>query len=262
MRRRHERMRPRLSLIAIAFATAAIAGCVHRYVEPTPAEPHAIVKFRFLHHVTFSTTLGESLRIDGRDVPVPPGVVTEARLETVRVRPVLSAYHFRVEYSHTEIRQRVETATESYSCGTFNHPQTCTRLVTRTVYDNVHVTDAACDASMRHVPLAGAIYLVQYDFLGHDACSVSCYRQLPGVGAEFELVPCGPGEPPVEVGAGGEVLAPPPVHWPSSMDERSPAESTEPSITAPTEIVPPPTRPSTVEPPREEGASGLSSPRR
>lgn len=185
-----------------------LSGCVHRYTEPAPSEPHALVKFRFLHHQMFRSSLDEILRLDGYDIAIPPGAPTEPRLRTVRVRPsaVPTEYRFAVDYYHTVTTTRMETRTESYSCGTGTQPRTCTRTVTQPVTQTQHVTDAACEARLAHTPLVGAIYLVQFDFYGHDACSASCFRQLDGAGDAFTLVPCGPGEPPGYASTAGDEI--------------------------------------------------------
>ncbi len=79
--------------------------------------------------------------------------------------------------------------------------------MTRTVTERAHVTDAACQASVPHLPMAGAIYLVQFDFYAHRSCAVRCFRQVDRPGGELELLPCGPGEPPVAPTAGSESTA-------------------------------------------------------
>lgn len=156
----------------------------------------------------FPNALSEAVRLDGYDIALPPGVPTSARLRTVRVRPVLSRYRFATEYFHTYTTTRTEFYTEYYSCGTGTTTQTCSRSAQRQVTENHHVTDAACEAAMEHIPIAGGVYLIQYDFYGHGTCNVSCFRQLDAGGAEFRLIPCGPSEPPVYGGSsGGEVIA-------------------------------------------------------
>jgi hypothetical protein len=186
----------------------AFGGCVRRYEEPPITEPHALVKFRVLHHAVFPNSLSEAVRLDGYDIALPPGAPTSARLRTVRVRPVLSRYRFATEYFHTYTTTRTEFYTESYSCGSTRSPRNCTRNRSRTVRHTQHITDAACETAMEHIPMAGGVYLIQYDFYGHGTCNVSCFRQLDGAGAEFQLVPCGPGEPPVYGGSsGGESIA-------------------------------------------------------
>ena len=235
MRRPDDVVRSVLPLIALAVAAIAAAGCVRRYQEPLPTEPHALVKFRILHHARFGDSLDEALRLDGYDVAIPPGVPTEARLRAVRVRPVASRYRFVVDYFHTELRQRMEVRTESYSCGYGTNARTCTRTVTRMVTDRVHVTDAACESTVPHVPIAGAIYLVQFDFYGHGSCAARCFRQLDGPGGEFELLPCGPGEPPAVATSGSESpLAPSPYERPIEL-RSMPAEPSPPPLAPRTE---------------------------
>lgn len=197
-------------LYAVLPLLIGMVGCVRRYEEPALSEPHALVKFRVLHHEPLpDTTLSEAVRLNGFAITLPEGEVTAPRLRTVRALPVLTRYGFATEYFHTYRTQRVEMQTESYSCGTTQSPRTCTRTVSRTVYTDHHVTDAECSIGLEHIPLAGAVYLIQYDFHGAGACTASCYRQLDAGGGEFQLVACGPSEPPVERSTGGEALAPP-----------------------------------------------------
>lgn len=235
-------MRWRLGVLHafLSVLMLASAGCVRRYEEPPITEPHALVKFRVLHHPPLPhTSLNEAVRLDGYDIRLPEGAPTEPRLRTVRVRPHLTRYGFATEYFHTYTTTRTEYVTETYSCGYGTNTQTCTRTVPRTVTDTHHVTDAACETGLSHAPLVGAVYLVQYDFYGAGACAASCYRQLtiPG-SSEFQLVPCGPGEPPVEASAGGEVPVTRGGAAPASRSADTPPPSYTPSAASSSEGVP------------------------
>ena len=248
-------------VVSFAALCAALAtGCVRRYEEPTAAEPHALVKFRFLHHVTYRTSLAEILRLDGYDVAIPAGVPTEARLRAVRVRPRPSEYRFAVEYFHTVTSTRWETRTETYSCGTVSSPQTCTRTVTQPVTHTDHVTDASCEARLSHLPLAGGVYLVQYDFYGDQACSVSCFRQLDRPGGEFQLVPCGAGEPPVGRTAGSEAPPLPPTYA-APIEVRSIPSSDAPSSETSSDAPSSETSSDATSSPSEGSGRALGSPR-
>jgi hypothetical protein len=199
-------MRRRDRVLHAFLSVLTLVGCVRRYEEPPITEPHALVKFRVLHHEPLpNTSLSESVRLDGYDIRLPDGAPTEPRLRAVRVRPHPASYRFTTEYFHTYSTTRTEYVTETYSCGGYGtNARTCTRTVPRTVTDHHHVTDAACETGLSHAPLAGAVYVIQYDFYGAGACSASCYRQLDLPGGDFQLLPCGPAEAPVEPTAGGE----------------------------------------------------------
>jgi hypothetical protein len=45
-------------------------------------------------------------------------------------------------------------------------------------------------------PLAGGVYLVQYEFMSAGACRATCQRLLAGSDGSLLATECGPGEPP------------------------------------------------------------------
>lgn len=253
-------MRWRLGFVhAFLSLLISASGCVRRYEEPPLSEPHALVKFRVIHHEPLPRTeLSEAVRLNGYDIRLPEGLPTEPRLRSVRVRPLPAEYRFATEYFHTYTTMRTEYRTETYSCGSGPYTQTCTRTVPVQVTENHHVTDAACETRIEHTPLAGAVYLVQYDFHGAGVCTASCYRQLVVPGErDFRLVPCGPTEPPVEETAGAESVLP--THVPTSPAPSSTGEEIPPPPwyrSAPSESGPTPTEP------RSESGRGLSPPER
>ncbi|MEQ8455991.1 MAG: hypothetical protein RLO52_35575 [Sandaracinaceae bacterium] len=187
-------MRALVWLIAALGGTVA-SGCVRHYQEPAVSEPHAVVRIRTIRHRWAGPMLDETVRLNAYAITMPPagpGPTTHA----LRVRPEPAMWRFGTDFYHLEQRSRLETYQESYSCGTSSYPQTCTRTQTRTAYYTAHVTDAACQGVVQHEPLAGAAYLLQYEFYDHGHCTASCFRQLSSPSGEFQLIPCGPNEPP------------------------------------------------------------------
>lgn len=184
------------TLVWLIVGAATLAGgCVRAYREPPPSEPHAIVRVRVVRHRWAGPLLDEAVRLNGYGIAMPPAG-PHPSVRALRVRPEPTAWRFGTTFYHTEMRTRLETVQESYSCGTYNNPRTCTRSRTQTVTRTVNVTDAACRAQVAHTPIAGAAYLLQYEFYDHERCTVRCYRQLPGADGSFQLLPCGAGEPP------------------------------------------------------------------
>lgn len=206
-------MRPLLSLLIAFFALSLVPGCVRRFEEARPDEPHAIVKIHIVHHTLSGPQLSQRAQWNGHDVAVPWGAAGVSRegLRAVRVRPEPARWSIDTEYFHLVTRMAMQTVyrPESYSCGTTtigsgqyarSMPRTCTRQVPEqrlvTVVD--HITDGACSQALAHTPIAGAVYLLQYDYYGPGHCSAQCLRQLRAPDGSFRLVPCGAGEPPPE----------------------------------------------------------------
>jgi hypothetical protein len=109
------------------------------------------------------------------------------------------------------------------------------RTRTRQVWRTQRVDDARCASAVSHTPLAGGAYLVQFDFYGHARCTAQCFRQLSLPDGQFRLVPCGPGEPPVEVAGPIDEMTPEP-WW-------RPAAQTLPAQTLPAQTLPAQTLP-------------------
>ncbi|MCC6875689.1 MAG: hypothetical protein IT378_15385 [Sandaracinaceae bacterium] len=202
-------MRAVLSLILLAAS-----GCVHRYVEPAPTEPHALVHIRMQHHTAPGPRLDLALRLDGYALDVTPMAYSVPSTRTIRVRPVPAVLRFRSHFFHSETRLQHTTRTESYACGSYtsgygrySSTQTryCTRQVPEQRWVTVTVTDGLCDAQGGIEPRVGASYLLHYDFYGHGNCNVRCFRQLYEPSGSFRLVPCG--SPEDSETAGGEAPA-------------------------------------------------------
>ena len=220
-------VRPVLSAL---IALLALSACVRRFEEPRLDEPHAIVKVRVVHHDSPGPQLAEDVRWNeyAVAVPSPMGAQPRESLRAVRVRPELAQWAFATTYFHTVTRMemRTEYRSEQYACctettGFGSTSSTRTRYCTRQVPEQrwVQVTDrivdGACRAGVAHRPMAGAMYVVQYDYFGGDRCTVQCLRQLGATDGSFRFVPCGRGEPPPETmvaGAGGALPPVPPAY--------------------------------------------------
>jgi hypothetical protein len=193
----------------LALATLLLSGCVRSYRPPRPDEPQALVKIRRVYEHQAGDSLAESVRV-GEDVALERSSDASAgripRTDAVAVRlgktviTVSTDFHHTVTWTETETYQETipGTKTESYDCGTFDAPETCTRTVddshtetrTRTVDKSAEVSDGACHGSVTIAPRPNAIYLLDYTYRSDHACSLACYRQIvvgPGL---FRQIPC------------------------------------------------------------------------
>ena len=132
--------------------------------------------------------------------------------------------------------------------------------MTQPVTQTDHVTDASCETRLSHLPVSGGVYLVQYDFYGDQACSVSCFRQLDRPGGEFQLVPCGAGEPPVGRTAGSEAPPLPPTYA-APIEVRSIPSSDAPSSETSSDAPTSETSSDATSSPSEGSGRALGSPR-
>ncbi len=191
----------------LAFAVVTLASCgTSLYVEPTPDQPHGLIKLQIAYHAAGGTNLDEAIEIDALAITLPAPTVdsTRAYLRAVRVAPGNHSVSFRSTFVHyvTRLVTQHYTEYERYPCGTtrsgygrssYTSTQYCSRAVqrTRTVPQTSTVVDGAC---ARSGPLgigAGDELILRYDYFGHEQCSVRCYRQVPGPGGTFAMQPCG-----------------------------------------------------------------------
>ena len=61
---------------------------------------------------------------------------------------------------------------------------------------STRVDDASCMTRIDQTPLAGAVYLVQYEFMANGVCRATCQRLLSGADGSLLATACGAGEPP------------------------------------------------------------------
>lgn len=211
------------AVLSAVMLSLVLSGCVRRFEEARRDEPHAVVKVRVVHHATPGPLLAEGVRWNEYAVAVPGArhAGSHGALRALRVRPEPSRWAFDTTYYH-ELRRmeyRTDFRTEQYPCGSDTsgygvRTRYCSRQVPYqrlvTVVDRI--VDGACSGAVVHRPIAGAMYVVQYDYFGADRCTVQCLRQVGATDGTFRFLPCGAGEPPADAvfpaSAGGEALTP------------------------------------------------------
>jgi len=239
------------ALLPVVLILVLGAGCVHRYTEPAPTEPHALVRIRVVHHTLGGPQLDETVRLNGYAIDMPPGSAATPSTWALRVRPEATTWRFGTTFFHVEHRQMMRTYTRQVPCGTttggygtsrYTQTRYCSQTEQRWETVAVRVVDAACEASALQRPQVGGAYILQYDYYGNGQCTAQCLRQIPAPdGISFRLMPCGAGEPPGIVGpppplppmtSGGEAPPSPPPQQPSAPPPSWPAD--------PPPAVPPP----------------------
>ncbi len=201
-------MKPVVTLLAVSIAGLS-GACVPQYHAPTAQDPHAIVKIRRSYDTGGGTQLRERLLVDEHSAfaaTVPAALGQSARTDSTLVWPVTADYAFLSDFFHLEQHQVLETYyeqvpytdTESYSCGTGTSYQSCTRSVTRYrsetrqrwVTKLEEVSDGACRRTVRFTAIPNSVYLVQYSYQEPNACSLSCFEQVPQPDGTFQNRPC------------------------------------------------------------------------
>ena len=182
-----------------ALATFFVVGCVRHYPQPALDEPHADVEIRTVHHVELGPAFDERVHIDDYDVSFAETAI-RVRTTTMRVRAQPTTWTFDTEFYHpvTTIQPQTYWQQQSYLCGSSRYgPQYCSRSipVTRMVPVTVRVPDGGCSTAMPQTPLAGGVYLVQYELIGNGACRATCQRLVAGPGGATLAVECGASEP-------------------------------------------------------------------
>lgn len=175
-----------------------LAGCVARYTPATPDEPHAVVKLRRVYNDRPGPYLHETVTINGEYAALERTAEPDAAPHTqvVLVHPVDTQWSFSSTFFHYESRRVQESytvhenhmTTESYNCGTYQAPRSCTRMVNRSrpvtkyrwVTRQVEVTDDACSDGLVHRPEEGHVYLLQLTYQGSGICELSCFEQVEG----------------------------------------------------------------------------------
>jgi len=195
--------------LLVGLASSAVSACVTPYTPPAESEPHAIVKLRRTYETHPGTSLTESVNIDDERAlseSVPSRVAGTTRTDALLVRPTPATLGFEGTFSHQEMRlvqeiyleQEPYTAFESYSCGSFSSPRTCSRSVTRyrskskTRYVNKlqTVVDGSCSRSLTFAPREDHVYLVQFTYQESRACSLSCFEQVKRTPSGVEQRAC------------------------------------------------------------------------
>lgn len=201
-------------------ALSLLSACIPEYHRPTSADPHATIKLRRTYDSQAGVSLHEALLVDEHvafQAEVPAGLSREPRIDVSLVHPVPATFAVSSSFYHRELRQVEETyyeqephlEYESYDCssgfGTSAVHRSCTRNVTRYVQVPhrrwvpkwVDVVDAECQALARFRPAKDRVYLLQYNFQEHRACSLSCFEQSSNSDGTFTNASC-PSAPPSE----------------------------------------------------------------
>jgi hypothetical protein len=180
----------------------ALAGCVPPYRPPTADEPHATLKVRRIYEKVAGTRLDERVEIEGHSAiaqSVQVSMAAAPRTDGLLVHPRPARVALASTFVHQEMRTvqepytetEYEYTTESYSCGTYNSFQMCSRMVSRPrqvtkyrwVTKLVDVTDATCSKALVIAPADGHLYLIDYTFQDGGVCAASCAEQVV-VGAD------------------------------------------------------------------------------
>ncbi len=197
-------MRPLLSALALALALSA--GCrAPRYQPPAPHEPHALLKVRAAYHMLSGPNLSQSVtigkfRLAGARTAAIPNWTTAQR---IHAQPAVLGMHAHFFHTQTQTRRVAYNETERYACGTqrsgygkssYTTTRYCTRMRTkyRTETHVVTITDGACRRGFRLNPAPGANYILEFSYMGHETCTLTCYEQHhdPAVAGSFQLTPC------------------------------------------------------------------------
>lgn len=187
--------------LSLSILAAALIGCIPRFEQPAPNEPHAVVKLRVVYHASLGVSLREAIIFNGflvelgrdlRSVGVP---VTRA----VRVPPASADWSFTTRYFHVERRLETRYVTERHACGTettgygqYRSTRTryCDRQVARQEWVSRDVVDDECSGAARFVARVGRVYVLQYDYFGSGRCSLSCFEQIATGPGTFRLARC------------------------------------------------------------------------
>ncbi len=192
---------------------ATLGACIPEYHPPTLAEPHATLKIRRTYDTQAGSLLHEMLLVDDHALLNQQLTATQASaplIDASLVYPVPATFVMSNDFFHRELRSVDETYyeqemyfdNESYDCssgfGTSAVHSTCSRMVTRyrpvtryrQVMKLVDVIDATCRAARRFAPAANRVYLLQYNYQEHGACSLACFEQAPNADGTFTSSRC------------------------------------------------------------------------
>lgn len=198
-------------VLALALVSQA-AACVPGYRPPTLDQPHATLKLRRTYDQASGTTLHERSFVNGQvlDVAEVPAQLAQApRIDAALIHPAPSTFAVSSLFFHIEPQQVLESYLDnesyyesSYDCGAgygvalsdagCSPPVTRYRnsSPTRWVTKIVQVADGYCQASTRFWPKPEHVYLLQYNYQEHAACSLSCFEQVKSPDGSFRNLPC------------------------------------------------------------------------
>lgn len=165
------------------------------YVQPSALEPHGTVKVRMVYHESPDTTLRERVVLDETRVEGRFAASRDTRVMPVRVTPGSHRWRIRAGFSHTELRRELETYQEREQCGTDRdingntRTRYCSRTKQRWVQRQVVVSDGQCQVDQTHTVQHGVTYVAQFDYFGHDRCTLRYLEQRTRPDGSFDLVP-------------------------------------------------------------------------
>jgi hypothetical protein len=174
--------------LVLSLLAASCAGSA--YVPPTAKQPHAVLRFRRSYQTTSGDQLDEGIRVNG-EVAFRSGADADAarseRTDTILIRPDVAQIDVAASFSHFEryvgyvpasAPQPPPTA-EPFHCGT----QVCLQSSTdhareyRPANEVASIVDQWCEKTLRFVPTAGGVYLIDFVYRGDRLCTVTCSEQ-------------------------------------------------------------------------------------
>ena len=193
-------LRASIAVAACAAGAMSCAVALPQYKEPAPDAPHALIKLRIVHHATPGPMHSTSVVLNDTAIALPSFEPGTPLMRALRVRPEQARWRLATEFFHYETKTETYTTTEQYQCGsttsgsgsyTYSTPQYCSRTVTRTRTVQTKVSDGSCAATLEHLPAAGDMQLVQFEFTGPSECAARCFVQKPREDeGGFSLEPC------------------------------------------------------------------------
>lgn len=186
---------------SVVIAAACVACGQPRFVEPSPSEPHAIVKIRVVYHKRPGPSLRETITLDKFQIvqEAAERQIDYPFTRALRVPPRPTRWAVNATFYHSTTRQVQHQVAERYACGTtttgsgVNMRSTtnyCTRYRTETRSETVNVDDAVCSEIVNQVVREGAAYLLQYDFYEEGKCTLTCSEQTSAGNGSVALTPC------------------------------------------------------------------------
>ncbi len=189
-------------------------SCVQYYRPPSADEPHAVVKLRRSYELAPGPTLIEAVNInDNRVLSDSRQAIATTLNDGVLIHPGNAEWDFIARFVHTEPYREQETyyERESYqdmeytTCGYGSSQRSCSRMVTkyrsvakrRWVTRHRTVVDGSCRVTNAHFAQAGHVYLLQFRYADHQACTLACYEQVR-TASGFANQPCAPPAPETE----------------------------------------------------------------
>lgn len=209
------------AIVAGSVSVLLLSGCIRprapRYVEPPPAEPHAMVFVSTKFVSAPGEYIDQTVFIDGRRIVLASRVQRQSTV-AIRVAPRESDWAFVSRFYHYESKRRLEsvsrTQLEYYWCVSRDSEGRCQsglRTVTKDDMEPVNrielVEDGSCAATSRSVFIPGRTYRIAYTSVGVNRCDVTCLD----VTRDEIGTPCTTATPPSAVPSSNEASTVPAV---------------------------------------------------